>query len=104
MKDERTELEFLSSFILPPSSFAFQRRRGIVTGSLNPTLSVPLSQVAVQLRPEDNVAVAARNLSAGTEVQVNGKAIALVGRIGLGHKLALKPIKKGEAVLKYGQI
>jgi altronate hydrolase len=66
--------------------------------------AVPLSQVAVQLRPEDNVAVAARHLSAGTAVQVNGTTIALAGRIGLGHKVALRPIKKGEAVCKYGQI
>src|SRR5262252_4515153 len=48
--------------------------------------AVPLSQVAVHLRPEDNVAIAAP------------------GRVGLGHKLALRDIKKGEAILKYGQI
>jgi altronate hydrolase len=66
--------------------------------------SVPLSQVAVQLRPEDNVAVAARNLAAGTEVRNNGQTLTLAGRIGLGHKLALRDIKKGEAITKYGQI
>lgn len=66
--------------------------------------AVPLSQVAVHLRTEDNVAVASRNLVAGTEIQVNGKTMSLGGRVGLGHKVALKPIKKGEAVLKYGQI
>ena len=66
--------------------------------------SVTLSQIAVQLRPEDNIAVAARNLSAGLEVQVNGTAIRIADRIGLGHKLALRPIRKGEAVKRYGQI
>ncbi|MBI1918611.1 MAG: UxaA family hydrolase, partial [Planctomycetes bacterium] len=66
--------------------------------------AVPLSRVAVQLRPEDNVAVAARHLQPGTEVQVNGSTLKLSGRVGLGHKLALRPIKKGEAVYKYGQI
>src|SRR5260370_36444899 len=66
--------------------------------------SVPLSQVAVHLRPEDNVAVAARNLAAGTEVRSNGRTLMLAGRIGLGHKLALCDIKKGEAITKYGQI
>ena len=30
--------------------------------------AIPLSRVAVQLRPEDNVAVAARHLQPGTEV------------------------------------
>ena len=66
--------------------------------------AVPLSQVAVHLRPEDNVAVAARNLSSGTAVQHNGSTLTLSSRIGLGHKLALRPIAKGEAVTKYGQI
>jgi altronate hydrolase len=66
--------------------------------------AVPLSQVAVHLRPEDNVAVAARNLAAGTEVRENGRVLQLASRVGLGHKLALRDIKKGEAITKYGQI
>jgi altronate hydrolase len=66
--------------------------------------AVPLSQVAVQLRPEDNVAVAARNLAAGTELRENGRTLQLSSRVGLGHKLALRDIKKGEAITKYGQI
>jgi altronate hydrolase len=66
--------------------------------------AMPLSQVAVHLRSEDNIAVAARNLQAGQEVQVNGASLRLVDRVGLGHKLALRPIKKGQPVTKYGQI
>ncbi len=66
--------------------------------------AVPLSQVAVQLRPEDNVAVAARPLAAGLEIQVNGRTITVDRRIGLGHKVALRAIKQGEAILKYGQV
>jgi altronate hydrolase len=66
--------------------------------------AVPLSQVAVHLRPEDNVAIAARNIPPGAELQYNGHTLAASGRVGLGHKLALRDIKKGEAVLKYGQI
>src|SRR5436305_1893258 len=66
--------------------------------------AVPLTQVAVHLRPEDNTAVAARNMPAGLEVSHNGGTLTLVGRVGLGHKVALKPIQKGEAVYKYGQI
>ncbi|PWT84139.1 MAG: galactonate dehydratase [Proteobacteria bacterium] len=66
--------------------------------------AVPLSQVAVQLRPEDNIAVAARNLPEGTQVQCNGATLTVSGRVGLGHKLALRDIRKGEAVYKYGQI
>ena len=59
---------------------------------------------AVYLHPDDNIAVAARNLQPGLEVQHNGGTLTLAGRVGLGHKLALRPIKKGEAVTKYGQI
>src|SRR5262245_49024932 len=66
--------------------------------------AVPLSQVAVHLRPEDNLAVAARNLPAGLEIDSAGGKLTLQQRIGLGHKLALRPIRRGEAVLKYGQI
>src|SRR5436190_18514946 len=66
--------------------------------------AVPLSQVAVQLRPNDNVAVAARHLAEGMEIQSDGVALRLSQRVGMGHKLALRDIKKGEAVYKYGQI
>jgi altronate hydrolase len=66
--------------------------------------AVPLSQVAVHLHPEDNIAVAARNLQPGLEIQNHGGQLTLAGRVGLGHKLALRDIRKGEAVTKYGQI
>jgi arabinonate dehydratase len=66
--------------------------------------AVPLSQVAVHLRPEDNIAVAARNLPPDAEVQYNGSTLKVAGRVTLGHKMALRPIRKGEAVYKYGQI
>src|SRR5438105_15571951 len=66
--------------------------------------AVPLSQVAVHLRPEDNVAVAARPLQPGQEIDYDGRTLTLADRVGLGHKLALRPIRKGEAVYKYGQI
>ncbi len=66
--------------------------------------AVPLSQVAVQLSPVDNIAVAARNLPAGTEVRHNGSVLRLAQRVGLGHKLALRDIRPGEAIHKYGQI
>ncbi len=68
-------------------------------------MSVPaLSQVAVHLRPEDNTAVAARPLTAGASFRHNGDTLTLSQRIGMGHKIALRQIKQGEAVTKYGQI
>ena len=65
---------------------------------------VPLAEVAVHLRPEDNIAVAARNLPAGLEIQYDGRPLTVADRINLGHKLALRAIRKGEPVYKYGQI
>jgi altronate hydrolase len=66
--------------------------------------AVPLSQVAVHLRPEDNVAVAARPLPAGVELRHGSDTLKLARPVNLGHKLALRDIPKGEAVRKYGQI
>jgi altronate hydrolase len=66
--------------------------------------AMPLAQVAVHLRPEDNIAVAARNLQPGLNVQVNGATLRLADRVGMGHKLALCPIQQGQAITKYGQI
>src|SRR4051812_10021187 len=66
--------------------------------------AVPLTQVAVHLRPDDNVAVAARDLVEGLELEFQGRPLAVAKRVGLGHKLALRPIPKGQAVTKYGQV
>lgn len=65
---------------------------------------IALTDVAVHLRPEDNIAVAARRIDAGASVRVNGTVIDVARTIGLGHKVALKPIRQGEAIYKYGQI
>ncbi|MFO0969506.1 MAG: altronate dehydratase family protein [Gemmataceae bacterium] len=66
--------------------------------------ATPLAQVAVHLRPEDNIAVAARRLDEGLELDYAGTTLRVRQRVGLGHKLALAAIKKGEPVYKYGQI
>src|SRR5262245_52061112 len=66
--------------------------------------ATPLSQVAVHLRPDDNVAVVSRTLMPGAEVGVNDRTVTVHDRVGLGHKLSLRDISAGEAVTKYGQI
>lgn len=66
--------------------------------------TLPLAQVAVHLRPDDNVAVAARNIPAGMELNGAVDHFTAATLVKLGHKIALRPIKKGEAVKKYGQI
>jgi len=58
----------------------------------------------VHLRPEDNLVVAARHLRAGEPLQVPGGNVKLREPVSLGHKVAIAPIRKGEAIRKYGQI
>lgn len=53
------------------------------------------------LAPDDNIAVAAAELGPGTVVSVSGKAIKLKARVDVGHKFAVKPIARGERILKY---
>ena len=67
-------------------------------------MAAPLSDYAVHLRPEDNIAVARKLIPAGVEVQVNGHAVKLPVTIKMGHKFAVGAIKEGDPIRKYGQI
>jgi len=58
----------------------------------------------VHLRSEDNVVVAARHLEADQAISCNGHRIKLTGSIPMGHKVAVRPIARGEAIRKFGQI
>ena len=55
----------------------------------------------IRINPSDNVAVALTPLKSGTKIDLNG-GIILQNDIPAGHKFALKPIAKGEDVVKYG--
>ncbi|HEX2081827.1 MAG TPA: altronate dehydratase family protein [Longimicrobium sp.] len=57
---------------------------------------------AVRIHPDDNVAVAVEPLHQGTEVAVDGARVVLAEDVPAGHKLALRPLGEGEAVVKYG--
>jgi altronate hydrolase len=67
-------------------------------------MAAPLSDYAVQLRPEDNIAVARKLVPAGVELQVNGHVIKLPAPVKMGHKFAVTSIKEGDPIKKYGQI
>lgn len=56
----------------------------------------------ILLDDRDNVLIAATTLARGDAVEIAGQAIVLDRRIGLGHKLARRPLAMGEVVLKYG--
>ncbi len=66
--------------------------------------AVPLSTVAVHLAPSDNIAVAARVVPAGAEYAFDGATLRVPGAVKMGHKFAVRPIKEGDAVLKFGQV
>ena len=58
---------------------------------------------AIHLNPADNVAVARIPLAPGMELLVDGASVKVLDPVPAGHKVALRPIKAGEIVLRYGQ-
>lgn len=59
-------------------------------------------QTYLKIHPDDSVAVALAPLAKGTSVHLEKQELLLSEDIPQGHKFALKDIKKGEAVMKYG--
>jgi altronate hydrolase len=57
----------------------------------------------IHLNPRDNVAIAARELALGERQRVAGSDVALLEPIGAGHKIAVREIGAGEAVVKFGE-
>lgn len=58
----------------------------------------------VRLHPEDNIAVAARGVPAGTTATFDGGAsVTTAEPIDMGHKVALRPIEAGQPIRKFGQ-
>lgn len=69
------------------------------------TDSTPAADALV-LHPQDNVATALRDLTAGQTIQVGGTntpPVRLVQDIPLCHKFALLPMPTGTAIRKYGE-
>ncbi|WP_062525928.1 UxaA family hydrolase [Demequina rhizosphaerae] len=63
-----------------------------------------LAEVAIVLAPEDDVAVATRDLRPGTVLRHGDAELTVATSVARGHKIALRPIAAGEAVRKYGQV
>jgi altronate hydrolase len=63
---------------------------------------VSADRKALRIHPADSVAVAVEALAKGTEVAVGGERLRLVTDVPAGHKFSLRPIARGETVLKYG--
>ena len=56
----------------------------------------------IKINKDDNVAVALKPIAKATTVDVAGSSVKMLEDIPQGHKFAIKPIKKGDAVIKYG--
>jgi altronate dehydratase small subunit len=65
---------------------------------------------AIQLDDGDNVATVTSEVSEGEQVEVlspQGRFLIQAetrGNVPFGHKIALKPLAKGEEVVKYGEV
>lgn len=59
---------------------------------------------ALVLDPADNVAVAVSDLAAGDRVAAPAGTVVAAEPVPTGHKVALRAIASGSAVLKYGEV
>ncbi|MBS6645471.1 MAG: altronate dehydratase [Clostridiaceae bacterium] len=59
-------------------------------------------QDIIRIHEDDNVAVALRPIAKGEVLNVNGISVTTAEEIPQGHKFAVKPVKAGEEVVKYG--
>ena len=62
----------------------------------NTKQAVPL----IRLSPDDNIVVTGQSLAAGTVVAIDGVTYTLETAVGLGHKVAAKPLPAGEKIIK----
>lgn len=70
-----------------------------------PTGSLPLAQVAIQLNPADNIAVAKVPVSPGVILtRPDAPAVSVRQFVASGHKLALADAAPGDPIRRYGQI
>ncbi len=67
---------------------------------MSATLSAP--PVALVIAPDDDVAVALRDLAQGEDVEIGAATIALLDPVARGHKFAVRNIRAGEPVRRYG--
>lgn len=59
-------------------------------------------QDIIKINQGDNVAVALRPIAKGETLDIAGTPVTALEDIPQGHKIALKPVKAGEEVIKYG--
>ncbi|MFA6540948.1 MAG: altronate dehydratase family protein [Bacteroidota bacterium] len=61
-----------------------------------------MKNVLTIIRPNDNVGIGVTPIAKGEKFSVNGTEYTAADEIGVGHKIALKNIAKGDGIFKYG--
>ena len=56
----------------------------------------------IKINPSDNVAVALQPLAKGTVIKLDNSTLTLTEDIMQGHKFALKSLRPGDSIIKYG--
>lgn len=56
----------------------------------------------IKIHPNDNVAVALKPITAGAVITAGAETVTTIEEIPQGHKFAVRPIKEGEEIIKYG--
>ena len=56
----------------------------------------------IKINPSDNVAIALQPLAKGTVIKLDNSTLTLTEEIMQGHKFALKSLKPGDSIIKYG--
>ena len=62
-----------------------------------------MNKSVLQIHPRDNVAVSLRHLEASLAVEVGDATVRLAGAVPPAHKFALRPIRDGEPIVKFGE-
>lgn len=66
-----------------------------------------MNRYAIVMHDKDNVATAVKDIPLQEKIEliINGESreIKIVDSIPLGHKFAIKPITKGQDIVKYGE-
>lgn len=55
------------------------------------------------LNPADNIAICLKDMPAGTVIDQDNLKLSIIDQIPRGHKVAVKAVKKGDAITKYGE-
>src|SRR5690606_21531915 len=88
----------------PRSQPTYPGAKMATTRDQAPMTPTPLQDVALLLRPEDDVAIATRDLAAGSVLATGtGEVLQVAVEVPRGHKLAVRAVPAGAQVHKYGQ-